>query len=84
VLQVGPASFRRSNLTGHFYRGQKGTLSSRHNTADGPGRDWVASAAQWHYNQDEAYLVLSGEGFMTDDKGVERRFGTGDLAYFLA
>jgi uncharacterized cupin superfamily protein len=44
----------------------------------------VASAAQWHYNQDEAYLVLSGEGFMTDDKGVERRFGTGDVAYFLA
>jgi len=39
---------------------------------------------KWHYNQDEAYIVLSGEGFMTDEKGVERRLGPGDVAFFPA
>jgi uncharacterized protein len=56
-------------------------------------RDWMADVwvwecsavnYRWHYNQDEAYLVLSGEGFMTDENGVERRFGPGDVAYFPA
>jgi len=55
--------------------------------------DWIAHVIvwecgavsyKWHYNQDEAYIVLSGEGFMTDEKGVERRFGPGDVAYFPA
>jgi uncharacterized protein len=55
--------------------------------------DWIAHVIvwecgavsyKWHYNQDEAYIVLSGEGFMTDDTGVERRFGPGDVAYFPA
>ncbi|PYT91925.1 MAG: hypothetical protein DMG36_16750 [Acidobacteria bacterium] len=55
--------------------------------------DWISDVVvwecgavsyRWHYDQDEAYLVLSGEGFMTDDKGVERRFGPGDVAYFPA
>ena len=55
--------------------------------------DWIANVVvwecgavsyKWHYDQDEAYLVLSGEGYMTDEKGVERRFGPGDVAYFPA
>lgn len=55
--------------------------------------DWIANVVvwecgavsyKWHYDQDEAYLVLSGEGYMTDDKGVERRFSPGDVAYFPA
>ena len=55
--------------------------------------DWIAHVIlwecgavryKWHYNQDEAYIVLSGEGFMTDETGVERRFGPGDVAYFPA
>lgn len=55
--------------------------------------DWIANVViwecgavsyKWHYDQDEAYLVLSGEGFMTDDKGVEYHFGPGDVAYFPA
>ena len=47
---------------------------------------WECGAVsyKWHYNQDEAYVVLSGEGFMTDEKGVERRYGPGDLAFFPA
>ena len=55
--------------------------------------DWIAHVIvwecgavsyKWHYNQDEAYIVLSGEGFMTDETGVERRFGPGDVGYFPA
>lgn len=47
---------------------------------------WECGAVsyKWHYNQDEAYIVLSGEGFMTDENGVERRYGPGDLAFFPA
>ena len=47
---------------------------------------WECGAVsyKWHYSQDEAYIVLSGEGFMTDEKGVERRFGPGDVAFFPA
>ena len=43
-----------------------------------------ACSYKWHYNQDEAYIVLSGEGFMTDVNGVERRYGAGDVAFFPA
>jgi uncharacterized protein len=43
-----------------------------------------AVAYKWYYSEDEAYIVLSGEGFMTDEKGVEHRFGAGDIAYFSA
>lgn len=47
---------------------------------------WECGAVsyKWHYSQDEAYIVLSGEGYMTDEKGVERRFGAGDVAFFPA
>jgi len=47
---------------------------------------WECGAVsyKWHYNQDEAYIVLSGEGFMTDVHGVERRYGAGDVAFFPA
>jgi hypothetical protein len=33
---------------------------------------WECGAVsyKWHYNQDEAYIVLSGEGFVTEEKGV--------------
>jgi uncharacterized cupin superfamily protein len=55
--------------------------------------DWIANVVvwecgaasyKWHYNQDEAYFVISGEGFMTDEKGIEHRFGPGDVAFFPA
>ena len=47
---------------------------------------WECGAVsyRWHYNQDEAYIVLSGEGFVTNEKGVERRLGPGDVAFFAA
>ncbi len=45
---------------------------------------WECGAVsyKWNYSRDEAYIVLSGEGFMTDDKGIEHRYGAGDLAFF--
>jgi uncharacterized protein len=47
---------------------------------------WECGAVsyRWHYSHDEAYIVLSGEGFMRDGKGVECRFGPGDIAFFPA
>src|ERR1700756_912303 len=47
---------------------------------------WECGAVsyKWHYTRDEAYIVLSGEGFMTDEKGIERRYGPGDVAFFPA
>jgi uncharacterized protein len=43
-----------------------------------------ATSYKWHYNSDEAYVVISGEGFMTDESGEERRFSAGDVAFFPA
>lgn len=47
---------------------------------------WECGAVsyKWHYDRDEAYIVLSGEGFMTGDDGVEHRYGPGDVAFFPA
>ena len=47
---------------------------------------WECGAVsyKWYYANDEAYIVLSGEGFMTDETGVERRFAAGDVAFFQA
>ena len=44
----------------------------------------AAGSYTWHYNQDEVIIVISGEGFMTNGKGEERRFGPGDVGFFPA
>lgn len=36
----------------------------------------------WHYNKDETLVVVSGEVFITNEGGVERRLGPGDFAFF--
>src|SRR5437870_2936382 len=75
--------------SGWLLSGQPGTRSK----VLGKSRDrlayimlWECGAVsyKWHYSKDEAYIVLSGEGFMTDEKGVERRVGPGDVAFFPA
>jgi uncharacterized cupin superfamily protein len=59
----------------------------------GRSHDWTskivvwectAGGYRWHYNQDEVIIVISGEGFMTNGKGEERRFGPGDVGFFPA
>jgi uncharacterized protein len=56
-------------------------------------RDWTshivvwectAGKFKWHYSTDEVLLVISGEAFLLGEKGEERRFGPGDLAFFPA
>jgi len=55
--------------------------------------DWASSIVvwdctpgrfNWHYMQDEAVFVISGEAFMVSENGEERRFGAGDIGFFPA
>jgi uncharacterized protein len=46
--------------------------------------DCTPGSFKWHYSMDEAIVVISGEAFMINDKGEERRFGAGDLGFFPA
>jgi uncharacterized protein len=39
---------------------------------------------RWHYTVDEMAHILSGEVFITDQCGTERRLGPGDTAFFPA
>jgi len=47
---------------------------------------WECSAGcfRWHYVKDETLVVISGEAFISDDNGQERRLGPGDLGFFPA
>ena len=38
----------------------------------------------WHYSEDETVVLLSGEVFISNGKGEERRLGPGDMAFFPA
>lgn len=38
----------------------------------------------WHYTVDETVHLISGEVFITDENGEERRLGPGDMAFFPA
>ena len=44
----------------------------------------TAGSFNWHYSQDEVVVIVSGEVFITNEKGEERRLGPGDLAFFPA
>jgi uncharacterized cupin superfamily protein len=46
--------------------------------------DCTAGSFRWHYSQDEAILVISGEAFLMLENGTERRFGPGDVGFFPA
>jgi hypothetical protein len=39
---------------------------------------------RWHYQVDEMAHILSGEVFITDQSGTERRLGSGDTVFFRA
>jgi uncharacterized cupin superfamily protein len=45
---------------------------------------WSCTAGRfnWHYRVDEMVHVISGEAFVTDENGAERRLGPGDMAFF--
>jgi uncharacterized cupin superfamily protein len=46
--------------------------------------DCTPGSFKWHYGMDEAIVIISGEAFMINHKGEERRFGPGDLGFFPA
>ena len=47
---------------------------------------WSCTAGQfnWHYMVDETVHIVSGEVFITNEKGEECRLGPGDMAFFPA
>lgn len=47
---------------------------------------WSCTAGRfkWNYPVDETIHVISGEVFLTDEKGIERRVGPGDMVFFPA
>jgi uncharacterized protein len=47
---------------------------------------WSCTAGRfhWHYSVDETLHMISGEVFVTNDDGLERRLGPGDMAFFPA
>jgi uncharacterized protein len=38
----------------------------------------------WHYSEDETVVILSGEVFITTEKGEERQLRQGDMGFFPA
>jgi uncharacterized protein len=38
----------------------------------------------WHYAVDETLHIISGEAYVTDEKGIARRLGPGDVVFFPA
>ena len=57
-------------------------------TADGTSSvmAWSCTAGRftWNYVIDETLHVISGEAYVTDEKGEVRRIGAGDMVYFPA
>jgi uncharacterized protein len=47
---------------------------------------WECTAGRfnWQYSEDETVVVISGEVFITTEKGEERRLGQGDMGFFPA
>ena len=47
---------------------------------------WSCSTGRftWNYVIDETLHVISGEAFVTDERGEVRRLGPGDMVYFPA
>jgi uncharacterized protein len=47
---------------------------------------WSCTAGRfyWHYGVEEMLHIISGEVFVTDESGTERRLGPGDMAFFPA
>jgi uncharacterized cupin superfamily protein len=46
--------------------------------------DCTAGRFNWHYSKDETVVVISGEAFVTNENGEERRLGPGDIVFFPA
>src|ERR1700740_199313 len=47
---------------------------------------WECTAGRfnWHYSEDETVVVISGEVFIANGEGEERRLGPGDMGFLPA
>jgi hypothetical protein len=62
----------------------KWLAGSRDGTAGLVIWDCTAGRFEWHYRDDEAVVVISGEVFIDTGSGQEHRLGPGDSAFFPA
>jgi uncharacterized cupin superfamily protein len=62
----------------------KKILTSRDHTSTTVVWDCTPGSFYWRYGKDETIYVISGEAFMTDEDGGERRFAAGELGFFPA
>jgi uncharacterized protein len=62
----------------------KGLAESADGTSSMVAWSCTAGRFHWHYYVDETVQILSGEVFITDEQGRERRLGPGDMAFFPA
>jgi uncharacterized cupin superfamily protein len=46
--------------------------------------DCTAGRFTWYYDEDETLVVLTGEAFITNERGEERQIGSGDIVFFPA
>jgi uncharacterized cupin superfamily protein len=46
--------------------------------------DCAPGRFNWHYTLDETLVIVSGEVFITNEEGEERRLGPGDMGFFPA
>jgi uncharacterized protein len=57
-------------------------------TPDGASKtvlwDCTSGTFCWYYRQDEAVLFISGDAYLLEENGQERRFAAGDFAFFPA
>jgi len=59
-------------------------VRSRDRTSNIVVWECTAGRFEWHYTSDETVVVISGEVFITTQKGEEQRLGPGDLGFFPA
>lgn len=59
-------------------------METRDGTAFTVVWDCTAGSFRWHYGKDETVYIVSGEVFITDEGGEQRRLAAGDMAFFPA
>ena len=87
ALELGPEVIPlapQSILSGTPVTRIKHVVRSHDLTEDILVWECTAGIFTWNYRKDETIVVVSGEVFITNDKGEERRLGPGDLAFFPA
>jgi uncharacterized cupin superfamily protein len=87
ALELGPEVIPlapQSILSGTPVTRIKHVVRSHDLTEDILVWECTAGIFTWNYRKDETIVVVSGEVYITNEKGEERRLGPGDLAFFPA